>query len=390
MKQPLRLLFSTGSLFEEKSGVYRSVRGTTESLAVIGNSVTVVGTKDKNTDPSVVRNLGVTAHAFQSVGPYSFHYARGLNKWLNSECGAFDAAALQGIWMYTNWSVAHWCAKKRVPYAVSVRGSFNEKALSISRWKKRLSMDLMYGRLLRRATCFHALTESEYDEIRRLGFRQPIFIIPNGINVETVPLNAQSVPNSSNTTKTCLYLGRLHPIKGIPNLLRAWDSVGAISADWNLVIAGPDSNNHRAQLEAIITKSGCRNISFVGAVTGRAKSNFYQNADLFVLPSTSEGFSMSVLESMAAGVPVLLTSACRFPDAQISGAGLVVESSINGLQDGLRWFMQQPIDELRRMGDIGRALVQNNYSWHKVSQKLAAVYGWMCGRVDPPESLRFD
>lgn len=241
------------------------------------------------------------------------------------------------------------------------------------------------------ATCYHALTELEYRWLREYGIRQPICIIGNGIvlpDLQNFPEPESLIPAECLDRRTCLYLGRLHPIKGVDRLLRAWVQLQP-KADWQLVIAGDGDPSYRAELEGIASKAKYRNVHFVNFVRGALKSAWLRYSDFYVLPSHSEAFPMAVLEAFAHGTPAMMTTACGFPEAAKFGAALEVPSSESGIQDGLIKLMALPQSQLENMGSRALTFVQERYDWQIICSQLEAVYGWMRGVNPAPDCLYF-
>ena len=155
---------------------------------------------------------------------------------------------------------------------------------------------------VRSAACFHATSEQEYRDIRRAALRQPVAIVPNGIDMPTM-----SAKPKASGLRTLLYLGRIHPIKGIDDLLRAWQRVASQFRDWQLRLVGPDNDGYRAQLERLSTELKLPRVMFAGPRYGADKQAEYAAADLYVLPSHTENFGMSAAEALARGVPIITT-----------------------------------------------------------------------------------
>ena len=154
---------------------------------------------------------------------------------------------------------------------------------------------------------FVVCDEKTEDSVYDVDFNQPIAIIPNG--VEPPPSTPESTVQSTNH-KTILFLSRIHPVKGLLNLVRAWrqlkDQAGSACDDWKLVLAGPDENGHQREVESLALELGVdQDIAFVGSVDEQAKWQLYHNADLFVLPSFSENFGIVIAEALASGLGII-------------------------------------------------------------------------------------
>jgi len=384
------ILYVTGSMFDESSGPYLSLMQTAETLDKRGHGVTVVGTGSPGSGrPS---HWPVEAMSFSRYGPYSLHFAPSLRRWLNSEPWRWDVASLESVWSYVNSLVAEQCRRNKTPFMITTHGNFNPVALNISSWKKWLARHTFMKPVFNHVTCYHALTEIEYRSLREYGIREPICIIGNGIvlpDLHNLPEPETLIPAECMGRRTCLYLGRLHPIKGVDRLLRAWVELQP-ETDWQLVIAGDGNAAYRAELEGIAGQARHRNVHFVNFVRGSVKSAWLRYADFYVLPSYSEAFPMAVLESFSHGTPAMMTTTCGLPEAANFGAALEVGSSESGIMDGLVKLMSLPQSKLQNMGSRALTFVRERYDWRIICDQLEAIYGWMRGVSRAPDCLHFN
>jgi len=271
----------------------------------------------------------------------SFRYAPALSRQLASLTP--DLVHTHGIWTYLSVATVRWSKSNgRVrprPYVVSTHGMLDPWALHNSRWKKIIAAFVFERRHLENAACINTVNEAEAAAIRTFGLRNPICVIPNGIEVRasngadrTPPWTADMV----GSRKVLLYLGRLHPKKGLGILLRGWKKAFKGERGWVLVIAGWDQGGHREELEQLareleITDS----VQFAGPLFGEARETAYQNADAFVLPSLSEGQPLVVLEAWSHARPVLMTPECNLPEGFEKRAAIRMNTTVEGAAEGL-------------------------------------------------------
>lgn len=347
----------------------------------------MIGTRDWS--GRAVNGWPVSTAALRRLGPYSFHFVPGLPYWLARHRPAADLVGIQSVWQYPNRVMQKWCERRGVPYVITTHGNLNPVALAISRTKKRLAARWLADPLLRGAAALHALNKAEYRNIRRYGLSQPVIIVPNGVRLPeecVVTEEELSQVQARLAGRRCLlYLGRLHPIKGLDDLLKAFAALPS-RQDWALALAGPDDGAYRRRLEALAGSLGISaSVLFAGPVYGPEKSAWLRSAGFFVLPSRSEGFPMAPLEALAHGVPVLLTEACNFPEAAACGAGIEAGNSLRELSAGLGQALESSPSARRAMGEQGRKLVQRDYSWESVSDRLIRAYEWVLGRAQQPD-----
>lgn len=313
-----------------------------------------------------------------AVGPRAIGYAPRLARRL----AAVDPEVVHthGLWLWQSAAVHSWSTSCGRPYVVSPHGMLDPWALNNSRWKKRIALALYEGRHLRDAKCLHALCESEHTSFRSFGLTQPVAIIPNGISLPARMARASSGP------RRLVFLGRLHPKKGVRELLAAWAQLSETERDeWRLVIAGWDDGGHEAELRKLAQNAGSdSSVEFAGPVFGVEKEQLLADASAFILPSFSEGLPMAVLEAWSYGLPVVMTDNCNLPEGFASEAAVRVAPDANSIAAGLRGLTHMKRGELAAMGARGRALVERQFSWPQIAAQMAEVYRWVLGGGAPP------
>jgi glycosyltransferase involved in cell wall biosynthesis len=255
-------------------------------------------------------------------------------------------------------------------------------AVKRSRFKKAI-VNWLYQRMcLHHASCLRATAASEIESIRQFGVKNPIALIKNG-----VPLPAELPPRPAifNRRKRALFLSRIHPKKGLLNLVRAWKRVRP--EGWELVLIGPDEGGHLAEVLAAVRECDLEDeIRYGGEFWDQeAKFQCYFDSDLFILPSYSENFGLVIAEALGCGVPVITTLATPWKDLEIHRCGWWIETGEEPLVAALKQALSVPLDEMREMGVRGRALVQGKYSWTPIGAQMAEVYFWLMGRVGRPD-----
>jgi glycosyltransferase involved in cell wall biosynthesis len=129
-------------------------------------------------------------------------------------------------------------------------------------------------------------------------------------------------------------------------------------------------------------------VTWLGHIDGERARQVWGAADGFILPSYSEGFSMAVLEALACRLPVVITTACHFPELAAADGGIVVEPTVGGVTCGLHELLDRSASERAVLGKNGRALVERDYTWSQQGRRLANVYRWLAGGGPvPPEVI---
>lgn len=274
-----------------------------------------------------------------------------------------------GIWPLYHHFMSQWAQSRNVPRVVSTRGMLQPWALRYRGWKKRVAWTLYQRRDLDTAAGLHATSKSEASNLARFALRAPIHVVPTGIDVPSSPplRTFQAKP------RVALFLGRIHPVKGLDQLIEAWAQVRP--SGWKLTIAGPDETGQRAQLERAVAAHGLDDeILFVGSIAPERKQEIYLAANLFILPSHSENFGLVVAEALAHRLPVLTTTGTPWTSLSERGCGWCVPASIDGLVRGLIEATRLSPPELESMGRRGRELIEREYGWGSIARRMMYVY----------------
>jgi glycosyltransferase involved in cell wall biosynthesis len=298
-----------------------------------------------------------------------------------------DALHIHGIWQEHCAVAGDLALASGKPYLIAAHGMLEPWAFKSKGWKKRLYWELSEKRRLTGAGCLRALTVAEGEQYRALGLRVPVAVIPNGV---TVPDQITPEPfferyPELRGRKIVLFLGRLHPKKGIHMLCESWAKVCREFPDSHLVMAGPDFDGVQAALEAQIHRDGAASqVTFSGMLRGDEKWGALSAATTFALPSYSEGFSMAVLEALGVGLPVIVSKFCYFPEVQKYQCGWTIDPQPAPLENALRECLSASTEERETMALRGRRLIAEQFSWPVIGESTAAVLDWMLGGGAPP------
>lgn len=290
-----------------------------------------------------------------------------------------DIVHVHEIWHHPHAVACSTARKYEKPYIVTPHGELDPWCLAQKRLRKDVFAVLAQRRYLQHAAAVHALTADEESAIRAFGTTAPVEVIPNGLEIAQFlglpPHHTFEKAHPELRGKTViLFLARLHPKKGLDILARAFRRVAESRPEAHLVVAGPDSNGYQATIEGVLNASGLQDrVTFTGMLLGDQKSEALSRADIFVLPSHSEGFSMSILEAMACRLPVLITHQCHFPEVAISEAGIVVNPNEPEVVAALITLLGNP--QLRHeMGQRGFQLVESQYTWQHTTERVVRMY----------------
>lgn len=274
-----------------------------------------------------------------------------------------------GLWLPSNHIVSRIAREKGIPLVLSPRGMLGPSALMVSKWKKRLAWRLYQKRDLEQARALHATSEAEATDVRHLGIEVPIAVVANGVDV---PDHVERT-KAGRRPRVLLFLSRIHPIKGLGDLVQAWAEIRPTG--WQVRIAGPSEGNHRSQIEKLVDSFGLqKSFKFLGPVEEDAKWKLYGDADLFVLPSYSESFGQAIAEALACGLPVITTKATPWEELEAHECGWWIEPGVSALRQALTAAVNCSDSELRSMGSRGRKLVLANYSWQVAAERMLGLF----------------
>lgn len=381
------------SLSRKAGGLFESVRSLTFAVVEQSHFDNIVfGLRDDYTDEDRAAWDPLRTRICDTRGPRMFGYAPDLYASLMDSKA--DLLHNHGIWMYPSVAVRRYARAHSIPYIVSPHGMLDPWAISNSRWKKLLARAVYEGEHLREAACIRALCEEEAQAIRDFGIDTPVCIVPNGIDLPPdepapAPRWRDTVPQGR---KVLLYLGRIHPKKGLPFLIDAWARVARAKSrtldEWHLVIAGWDQGGHESELKAQVESSGlARSITFAGPQFGEDKRSTYSAADAFVLPSLGEGMPMVVLEAWAHRLPVLITPQCNFGKSFAIGAALRIQPDAASVAAGLEELFRLSDAERAAIGEKGREWVKSRFVWGTIGAEMGRVYDWILGSGPAPEHV---
>jgi glycosyltransferase involved in cell wall biosynthesis len=316
---------------------------------------------------------------FRRTGPESLYYSPLIRRRAEELVAETDVVHGHGLYVGTNYAFGQAARNSGKSLVYHVHGMFEPYILSRSRWKKRLVHWLFEDANFRHVRLWRALTEKEAGQIRALGITAPIVVAPNGLDpgeFEKPPVTStlSSLPSLQSLQKEklrLLFIGRLHPKKGLDMLLWAWAQLHQRHRQWELVVAGPDEGDYGTKLRQMAGSLGVDSATrFIGTVTGDAKRALLYSADIFVLPSYSEGFAMSLLEAMASQLPVVATHACNFPEISLKEAGWECQACRSSLQAALEDGLNADSTERQQRGANARRLVRDNYAWASIVTRL--------------------
>lgn len=379
MHKALKIAVVVGSGSRQAGGLFESVRRRALQFNATGHDVTVVALKDEFSEEDISAWLPLRPVMLETSGPAALGYSPSFERILTSK--RFDIIHQHGIWQAFSSAVAAARDKSGVPVMISAHGMLDPWAVRHSAWKKRIASALYERANLKGSACLHALNSSEAEAMREYGLKNPIAILPNGTDVPSGVVRPGKLkwwPSG----RVLLFLGRLHPKKGIAELIEAFALFRlkrlATLEQWTLVIAGWDDGGHQAAMEALVQKRGLSDyVIFPGPLFHAAKDAAFANSNAFILPSFSEGLPMAVLEAWSWGLPAFITEACNLPEGFAAKAAIQIDTDVGNIANALAHGLSLPSTQLREMGIRGRTLVADRFLWTRICEQHIETYRWM-------------
>ena len=371
------ILHVVPGISDKASGPAYSVVRLCESLAEIGNTVQLVALDwaPLSLPPPFYKSFPL------GMGIKRLGFSRKMREWLRAQAVSGTAHIIHNhsLWMMPNVYTGMAVRNTNCRLVVSPRGALSPWILQRSKWAKRMFWILFQKSTLLQAVCFHATAEIEYRDIRALGFKQPVALIPNGIDIPELPIFP--LPEK----RILLYLGRIHPKKGVDILLNAWRGLQGRFPEWRLEIIGPDNEGYLGKMKKLAGELSLTSVTFRGPLYGTEKFDAYRRADLYVLPTHSENFGITVAEALASGTPAVVTKGAPWSGLEKEKCGWWIDIGVGPLTECLSEAMSKSTEELAAMGGRGRAWMERDFSWERIGEMMYKTYEWVLGGGPPPD-----
>lgn len=384
------------------------------------------------------RNLGAGSPWLKEVAmDYRTPLALSASTQAFLERSDYDIYHANTLWLHPVHATCSYARKVGKPYVLSTHGMLYPTALAVSGWKKKLMGALWYREDVMKATCLHATCMAEMEHNRKYGYKGPIAVIPNAVvfpeflryqkttAYETDNENSDSNSNanffgadanencrelsanlsvntfSAEKKKTIGFLGRLHPIKKVENVIYALDKVrgegvldepSVTSAEREVSevlcfqIMGKFDDLYEQWLKDEVKRLHLEDcVEFVGFVSGKEKYDRLSKLSALMVPSAQENFGMIVPEALICGTPVYASLGTPWSELNEYNAGWWHDNSPETIAKVILDILSKSDEELRAMGANGRKLMEEKYEQHKVAQMMVDLYKWINGEGPKPE-----
>lgn len=368
----MRVRHIVPSLEDRHGGPSKSVRALANSLARLGESVELLTTAGAGRPVDSQDGDTATLRAFPRVTPQWLTRSPELSRYLQASPG--DCIHHHSLWLLTLHYAHQAAIRHNIPLVISPRGMMSDWAHRHRRWRKWLAELFVHPGAFAAAAGWHATSPAEAEDIRRLGFRQPVCISPNGVALPAGEELAAArtvwheLCPASRSRPVALFYSRFHRKKRLRELVDLW--LSAPRGDWLLLIAGLPEDYTAPEIDAWIVAAGARDR--IAVFDGVDRPPPYAVASLFVLPSHSENFGLVIAEALAAGVPTLVTDTTPWQGLAGHGSGWCVPWEQFGRT--LATALATPSAERAAMGARGRTWAGREFSWERAAGLLRDFY----------------
>lgn len=383
----MKLLHVVPHVGHEASGPSYSVPRLCRALGAAGCDVTLMTQTKQEGEEPLAPSAGFRHEIYPESGwPRSLHPSPAMARALREAAVGADLIHNHSIWLWPNVYPGRVARETGTPLVTAPRGALAPANLAHGWLKKRIFWQLAQRVTYDEAALLHATGEAEHDHLRAFGLKQPVALVPNGIDIPgTLPDAPRDGP------RVLLYLARVHPLKGLALALEVWrDLPVKPRSGWEFHIAGPSADGHAEELQGFCRNEGLEDVRFLGPLYGADKWAAYAGADLHIHPSKHENFGVVIAEAMASGTPVIASRETPWQGVEEHGCGWWTERTHEGLTAALSDALSRTRDELHDMGARGRAWMARDYGWDRLAARMIEAYEWvLSGKPDPaPDCVR--
>ena len=301
------------------------------------------------------------------------------NNWYKFNIKDYDIFHTNGLWMFPNVTPLKLANKQGKKIVLSPRGTLSKEALKFSKIKKFIFYYLFQRSILKKLDLIHVTSFNELREVRNFGLTQPVAIIPNGVDIPK--LIYKKHPNFFKL----IFLGRIHPKKGLENTIKAWFSIASKFPNWSFEIAGEGKKNYVNKIKNIISKNRSNSIKYVGPLYGNEKLKFIQTADILIMPSYNENFGMVAAEALSNNTPVICGINTPWSEVTKIKCGWHIPNDFKNIEKVFFEAFSKSKNDLFNKGKNGRLWMKKDYSWNQVGKKMIYSYEWLMFKKKKPD-----
>ena len=353
------------------------------AVAALGHDVAIY-TTDRELAAGEAQRLteqagAATVRVFPQHVPAFFATSFPLQQALREAIPRADIVHLHSLYLFHTWAAARLCRQHGVPYLLRPHGTLDPFLWKRHRGRKAILEALFQNRVLREAAAIHYTADEEMRLAAPYAQGTRGIVVPNGLDLDQYATLPQAGAFRARHPeiggrRIVLFLSRLNFKKGLDILIPAFARAAMRFPGLHLVIAGPDDGMEAPTRGWVAAEGIGGRTTFVGMLDHKAKLAAFRDASMFVLPSYSENFGIAIVEAMACGLPVAISDKVNiWREIEQAGAGLTGPPDVDTVAQQIETLAGDPA-AAADMGNKGKALVAERFSWSMIARQLETVY----------------
>ena len=382
----MKILHVIANLAPRYGGPSKACLEMAQAVKALGHMVTIFTTNqdgsavlDVPTGLPVNRN-GVEIRYFPIQYPRFFGTSIPLANALREKIKDFDIVHIHSLYLFHGMISGYYCRKFNIPYLIRPHGTLDPFIYKRHRFRKFIIESLFENKNIKYATAIHFTSKEEKRLAEQYVFNTPSIIVPNGLyfseykNLPQLGTFRSQYPETIGK-KIILFFGRINFKKGLDILVRSFGKIAKTRDNVHLVITGPDNDGFGDKVRGWLKEQEILDrATFTGMLLDKDKLSVLRDADIFVLPSYTENFGISLIEALVCGLPVVISDKVNlWREVKKNGAGLVAACDSDRFAEMILYLLDNP-DDARMMGKNGNALVKERFQWSNVALSLEDAY----------------
>ncbi len=374
----MKVLHTISGLNKGSGGPTTCTYNLVKGLRRTGIDAKILTLAPANNNDSIISNEDfIVAVKNDAANPFVF--SRNFRDYLKTDIG-YDIYHANGLWTYPSHITAKNARDSKREYIIAPHGMLYPAGLESKPWKKKLALTLFQRYDIDQAAAIQATCRQEAEHIAALGYKKPIAIVPNSIDIS----GCLPVRTETNKKRRFGFVGRIHPIKNIDIMLEAWNALGNKTAECELIIVGDGDATYKKILVEYIQKHNLNNVVFTGFLSGAELTECIRSFDYLMLVSKSENFGMVIPEALINGVPCIATEHTPWDELNSEKCGWWIKDGVGPLRATINNAIELSEEKRLDMGKRGIEFVKTNYSVEAVARKMQTLYEWILKGGEKP------
>lgn len=275
---------------------------------------------------------------------------------------------IHGLWSIKSFLLAHFERRDHDKVVLSPHGMMSNFSFSHKKVKKEIFHKFFQRYFLKKCDALIVTSVDEKNDVEKWLPNSYIQIIPNGVVLPTLNIDSSQEKNE------IIYIGRIDPVKNIHLIIQAWSIVFRDFPNLSLRIIGKSNSSYYQSCVKIIEAEGIERVIFSPVLPFWRRFDAFKRALVTVLVSETENFGLVVGESLAAQVPVIVSSNLPWSGVATNKCGWIVNRSPRDVAEALRSAAKSSELDIAKMGERGRNWIESEFSWNRVTKMTLDVY----------------